>query len=357
MTQDTVRMPNREGKDRGFDHIHRLSRVENMIEEITRSQTWPMQSGATGMLPMRKNLIARGKQQKRERLRRTYIRMKRRGDEENSDWDLAELERQEEMEGTKDFIRIFPWEWLTHLRQASELRKFIEFCKAGSIRMSDDILYTFIPESEKEFVTVHTDTSWNALARTAITTNGRRDSPEASRAIELLQPALESGFEAEKAIAALTVKEQEKAHLMEEEKERLRGLFCAYALIAEGEREPEEAGREHKLFSSRGRSIGYGASPDSTTGFGPATARRGLPRIYSSGRSTQGFVFRQLQRRGKGKNFTCFRGKKRTHQFQAQFVPTIAGRPFPIIGPSPPSPPRTQGGTVVDSTIGASERS
>ncbi|KAH7828010.1 uncharacterized protein MONOS_10572 [Monocercomonoides exilis] len=99
--------------------------------------------------------------------------------------------------------------------------------------MSEDILNTFIPESEKEFFAGHTDASWNELARTAITTKGRRDSPEASRAIELLQPALESGFEAAKVIAALTVKEQGKAHLMQEEKERLRKLFCACALIAD----------------------------------------------------------------------------------------------------------------------------
>ncbi|KAH7828658.1 uncharacterized protein MONOS_15219 [Monocercomonoides exilis] len=62
MTQDTVRVPNSEGEDRGFDLAHRLSRVEDMIEEITRSQTLSMQSGATGMLPMRKV--------KRERARR-----------------------------------------------------------------------------------------------------------------------------------------------------------------------------------------------------------------------------------------------------------------------------------------------
>ncbi|KAH7826883.1 uncharacterized protein MONOS_11814 [Monocercomonoides exilis] len=99
--------------------------------------------------------------------------------------------------------------------------------------MNEDILNTSIPESEKEFFTGHTDTSWNAQARTSITTKGKRDLPEAIRAIELFQHALESGFEAAKVIAALTVKELEKAHLMEEEKERLRGLFCAYALVAE----------------------------------------------------------------------------------------------------------------------------
>ncbi|KAH7822403.1 uncharacterized protein MONOS_16467 [Monocercomonoides exilis] len=170
MTQDTVRVPNSDSEDRGFDPIHRLSSVENMMEEMTRSQTWTTQSGAAKMIPMKK--------EKRE--------------------------------------------WLTPRRQASELKNFIEFCKAGSLRMNDDILNTFIPESEKEFFTGHTDTNWNELARTAITTKGIRDSPEASRAIEILQPDLESGFEAAKAIALLTVKELEKAHFMEEEKERLR---------------------------------------------------------------------------------------------------------------------------------------
>ncbi|KAH7818666.1 uncharacterized protein MONOS_2363 [Monocercomonoides exilis] len=227
-----------------------------MIEEITRSQTWPMQSGATELLPTRKvkrerqrkrslsrssesksdanfsDLIAKRNQGKRERGCRTYSRTKRREDEEESNWDSEEQEVQEEKERKQKFARIFPREWLTHLRQASELRNFIEFCKACSIRTNDDILNTFIPESEKEIFTGHTDTSWNALARTEITTKGRRDSPEVSRVIELLQPVLESGFEVAKAIAALTVKELEKAHLMEEEKERLKGLFCSYALIA-----------------------------------------------------------------------------------------------------------------------------
>ncbi|KAH7816465.1 uncharacterized protein MONOS_9779 [Monocercomonoides exilis] len=54
MTQDTVRAPNSDGEDRGYDLIHRLSRVENMIEEITRSQAWPSQSGVVRILPMRK---------------------------------------------------------------------------------------------------------------------------------------------------------------------------------------------------------------------------------------------------------------------------------------------------------------
>ncbi|KAH7815832.1 uncharacterized protein MONOS_10260 [Monocercomonoides exilis] len=220
--------------------------------------------------------------------------------------------------------------------------------------MSEDILNTFIPEREKEFFTGYTDTNWNALARTAITTKGRRDSLEARRAIELLQPDLESGFEAAKAIASPTVKEQEKAHLMEEEKERLRGLFCAYALIADcisrinllkvtpqsgwesakgfleggmSEEVPENLKKlveSTSFFQAEGDAAGYCASPDSSAGFGPSTARSGPLRRCSSGKSTQGFVYRQLQRRGYSRSFTDFRGKKRTPKFQAQFVPTIA---------------------------------
>ncbi|KAH7819416.1 uncharacterized protein MONOS_8621 [Monocercomonoides exilis] len=119
--------------------------------------------------------------------------------------------------------------------------------------MSDDMLNPFIPESEKEFFTGYTDTNWNTLARTAITTKGRRDLPEASRAIELIQPALASGFEAAKAILALTTKELKRTHHYEPiglgERERLLRRWN----VQGGAREPEEAGREHQLFSSRGR--------------------------------------------------------------------------------------------------------
>ncbi|KAH7826083.1 uncharacterized protein MONOS_12419 [Monocercomonoides exilis] len=134
-----------------------------------------MQSGATGMLPMRKvkrerawrrsrsrssesesdvnfgDLIAKRKQGKRERLHRSISRTRKWEDEEVSDWDSEEQEVQQEKGGIEDFSRIFPRKWLTPRRQASELRKFIEFCKAGSLRMNDDLLNTFIPESEKEF--------------------------------------------------------------------------------------------------------------------------------------------------------------------------------------------------------------
>ncbi|KAH7828011.1 uncharacterized protein MONOS_10571 [Monocercomonoides exilis] len=42
-------------------------------------------------------------------------------------------------------------------------------------------------------------------------------------------------------------------------------------------------------------------------------------------------------------------------QFQAQNVPTIAGRPVQITGPLPPAPPRTQWGTAMESTLGMSK--
>ncbi|KAH7821268.1 uncharacterized protein MONOS_14493 [Monocercomonoides exilis] len=106
------------------------------------------------------------------------------------------------------------------------------------------------------------------------------------------------------------------------------------------------------FFQAEGDAAGYGASPDSPTGFGPTTVRGGLTRRYSSGRSTQGFVYRQLQRRGYGRSFTDFKGKKRTPQFQSQFVPTFAGRSAPIIGPLPSAPPSTKWGTAVESTFG-----
>ncbi|KAH7822446.1 uncharacterized protein MONOS_10504 [Monocercomonoides exilis] len=109
------------------------------------------------------------------------------------------------------------------------------------------------------------------------------------------------------------------------------------------------------FFQAEGDAAGYGASPDSTTGFRPATAKGGLSRRYSSGRSTKGFVYRQLQRREYGCSFTDFKGKKRTPQFQAQFLPTITGKTVSITGPLPPAPPRTQVGTAVELTIKTSK--
>ncbi|KAH7822999.1 uncharacterized protein MONOS_6835 [Monocercomonoides exilis] len=101
-------MPNSDGVDREFDLMHRLSRVENMIEEIIRRQTWPMQSGAAKIIPQKKekrerlkkrsrsrssksesdtnffDAITRKKQGQREGGCRTYSRTKRLEDEEDS---------------------------------------------------------------------------------------------------------------------------------------------------------------------------------------------------------------------------------------------------------------------------------
>ncbi|KAH7822659.1 uncharacterized protein MONOS_15127 [Monocercomonoides exilis] len=109
------------------------------------------------------------------------------------------------------------------------------------------------------------------------------------------------------------------------------------------------------LFRSEGDATVHGTSPDSTTGYGPATSRNGPPRRYSSGRSPQGFVYRQLQRRVYGRSFTDFRGKRRTPQSQAQFVQSIAVRPVPITGPLPPAAQWTQGGRAMESTVGATK--
>ncbi|KAH7817958.1 uncharacterized protein MONOS_11640 [Monocercomonoides exilis] len=341
-------------------------RVERMMEEFASSQTWASLAEVIEVTPMKKEKRerqrrrSRGKQEKRERVRRTYCRTKRQEDEEDSEWDSEEQEFKEEREGKEDFARIFPREWLIPRRQEGEFRKFIEFWKVSSKRMSEDIPNTFIPECEKEFFSGHTNTSWNALSRTSITSKGRRDSPEASRVIELLQPALESGFESAKSIAALTATELKRTHQSEEEKERLRGLFCAYALIAdcisrinllkgihqsgwesakgflEGGMSKEEPENLKKLeestsfFQAEGDAAGCDASPYSLAVFGLATARSGTPRRHNSSSSTQGFVCRQLQRRGYRRSFIDFRAKKKTPWFKAQFVPTNAGSPVPI---------------------------
>ncbi|KAH7818521.1 uncharacterized protein MONOS_8407 [Monocercomonoides exilis] len=251
--------------------MHRLSRVEDMIEEITRSQTLAMQSGATELLPTRKvkrerarkrsrsrssesesdvdfgDLIAKRKQGKRERLRRSVSRTRRREYEEDSDWDSEELGAPEEKEGIEDLTRIFPREWLTPWRHAGERRRFLDFCKTGSIRTNENILNPFIPETEKSFFTGHMDASWNALAGTAVTSEGRKDSSEAIRVIELLQPTLESVFEAAIAIASLAAKELRRRRyspIVLGKRERLLRRRNAQGGVGE----PEEAGREHQLY-------------------------------------------------------------------------------------------------------------
>ncbi|KAH7818488.1 uncharacterized protein MONOS_4652 [Monocercomonoides exilis] len=253
-------METSDSEDRGFDLAIRLSRVENLIEEMARSRAVPSRSGTVGILPMRKTkrerprgrslsrssesesesddteMIAKKRHRQRLRGSRGRNQMKKWDDVETSESDSENTEkREEEQDRSEDFLGIFPDEWLTPRRQAGELKRFMDFCKAGSIRINDDILNTFIPETEKNFFTRHTDISWNALAVTGVTAEGRKDSPESARVIELLQPALESGFEAAKAIAALTTRELKKTRLEEEEKERLRGLFCATSQRVSGD--------------------------------------------------------------------------------------------------------------------------
>eukprot|EP00770_Monocercomonoides_exilis_P014499 MONOS_14445.1-p1 / transcript=MONOS_14445.1 / gene=MONOS_14445 / organism=Monocercomonoides_exilis_PA203 / gene_product=unspecified product / transcript_product=unspecified product / location=Mono_scaffold01003:6772-11896(-) / protein_length=1283 / sequence_SO=supercontig / SO=protein_coding / is_pseudo=false len=211
-------METSDSEDRGFDLAIRLSRVENLIEEMARSRAVPSRSGAVGILPMRKTkrerprgrslsrssesesesddteMIAKKRHRQRLRGSRGRNQMKKWDDVETSESDSENTEkREEEQDRSEDFLGIFPDEWLTPRKQAGELKRFMDFCKAGSIRINDDILNTFIPESEKNFFTRHTDISWNALAVTGVTAEGRKDSPEAARVIELLQPALESG--------------------------------------------------------------------------------------------------------------------------------------------------------------------
>ncbi|KAH7830577.1 uncharacterized protein MONOS_1538 [Monocercomonoides exilis] len=260
MTQDPVRMETSDSEDRGIDLAIRLSRAENLIEEMARSRVVPSRSGAVGILPMRKTkrerprgrslsrssesesesddteMIAKKRHRQRLRGSRGRNQTKKWDDAETSESDSGNTEkREEEQDRSEDFLGIFPDEWLTPRRQAGELKRFMDFCKAGSIRINDDILNTFISETEKNFFTRHTDISLNALAVTGVTAEGRKDSPEAARVIELLQPALESGFEAAKAIAALTTRELKRTRLEEEEKERLRGLFCATSQRVSGD--------------------------------------------------------------------------------------------------------------------------
>ncbi|KAH7828855.1 uncharacterized protein MONOS_17229 [Monocercomonoides exilis] len=360
MTQDPVSMKNSDSEGRGFDLAHRLSRVENMIEEIARSRTVPNRSGAMGMLTMKKEkrerlrkrfMIARKKYRPFGRDRRAFSLMKRLEEEDDSDWESKKQELQVEKERTEDFARIFPMEWLTPRRQAGELKKFMEFCKAGSIKINNDILNTFITVTEKNFFTIYTDASWNALAVTGVTAEGRKDSPEAARVIELLQPALESGFEAAKAIAALTTRELKRTHLEEEEKERLRGLFCAYALIADCISRinllkviPQSSWENVKCFLDGGMSKDiperYGASPVSPTTFDLAPVRGVRPGKYSTGRNAQGFAYRQFQKQGFDGSFTNFKQRRRSTQARPQQAPAPAGRTPSFTVPLPPAPPR-----------------
>ncbi|KAH7823689.1 uncharacterized protein MONOS_5587 [Monocercomonoides exilis] len=136
-------------------------------------------------------MITKKKHRQPLRGRRTLSQRKMLNDKEDNDSDFEGTEVQEEKERKQDFARIFPREWLTPRRQTGELRKFMDFCEAGSIRINDDILNTFIPDTEKNFFSGYTDASWNALAEKRVTAEGRKDSPEAVQVIELLQPSLE----------------------------------------------------------------------------------------------------------------------------------------------------------------------
>ncbi|KAH7826852.1 uncharacterized protein MONOS_13851 [Monocercomonoides exilis] len=410
MTQDPVRMETSNSEDRGFDLAIRLSRVENLIEEMARSRAVPSRSGAVGILPVRKTkrerprgrslsgssesesesddteMIAKKRHRQRLRGSRGRNQMKKWDDVETSESDSENTEkREEEQDRSEDFLGIFPDEWLTPRRQAGELKRFMDFCKAGSIRINDDILNTFIPETEKNFFTRHTDISWNALAVTGVTAEGRKDSPEAARVIELLQPALESGFEAAKAIAALTIRELKKTRLEEEEKERLRGLFCAYALIADcisrinllkvipqsswenvkcfldggmSKDIPESFRRlvdSTSFFRPGGDAPGYGASPASPTTFGLAPLRGGRSGRYSTGRNAQGFAYRQFQKQGFEGSFSNFKQRRRSTQTRPQQAPATAGRAPSLTVPLPPAPPRTQGESAAGTSSGTSQ--
>ncbi|KAH7818321.1 uncharacterized protein MONOS_13084 [Monocercomonoides exilis] len=339
MTLDPVSMADSDSEEKTFDLVQRLKRVENWIDQVSRSREGLSHSGAIGILPMRKerkdrqgrrsrsrssesesetnisDMITKKKHIQPLRGRRTRSQTKKLRVAKVSDNDSEETEERDDDERSDDFLVIFPDEWLTPRRQAGKLKRFIDFCKAGSIRINDDILNTFIPKTEKSFFTRHTDASWNALAVKGVTAEGRKDSPEAVRVMELLQPALESGFEAAKAIAALTTRELRKAHLGEEEKERLRGLFSSYALIADcisrinllkvipqsnwenvkcfleggtSKDVPESLRRfveSTSFFRPEGDGPGYGVSPASPTAFSLVAARSGSPRRYSTGRN------------------------------------------------------------------------
>ncbi|KAH7818803.1 uncharacterized protein MONOS_15281 [Monocercomonoides exilis] len=403
-------MADSDSEEKTFDLVRRLKRVENWIDQMSRSREGRSHSGAEGILPTRKTkrerqnrgsptkasesesetnsseMIAKKRHRRRLSGSRVCNQTKRWDEDESSECDSGSSEKREEEQGrSEDFLGIFPDEWLTPRRQVGELKRFMEFCKAGSIRINDDILNTFIPETEKNFFTRHTDASWNALAVTGVTAEGRKDSPEAVRVMELLQPALESGFEAAKAIAALTTRELRKTHLGEEEKERLRGLFCSYALIADcisrinllkvipqsnwenvkcfleggtSKDVPESLRRlveSTSFFRPEGDGPRYGASPTSPTAFDLVAARSGRPRRYSTGRNAQGFAYRQLQKRGFEGSFTNFRERRRSTQALSQHAPAPPGRVASITVPLPPAPPRIRRGPTTGAASGSSQ--
>ncbi|KAH7824555.1 uncharacterized protein MONOS_14971 [Monocercomonoides exilis] len=133
MTQDPVRMETSNSEDRGFDLAIRLSRVENLIEEMARSRAVPSRSGAVGILPVRKmkrerprgrslsgssesesesddtEMIAKKRHRQRLRGSRGRNQMKKWDDVETSESDSENTEkREEEQDRSEDFLGIFP---------------------------------------------------------------------------------------------------------------------------------------------------------------------------------------------------------------------------------------------------------
>ncbi|KAH7828035.1 uncharacterized protein MONOS_9343 [Monocercomonoides exilis] len=184
------------------------------------------------------------------------------------------------------------------------------------------------------------------------------------------------------AIAALTAQELRKAHTEEDEKERLRGLFCSNALIADcisrirflnvihqANKEsakgfleggmtkdiPENLRKwveSTSFFQTEGDAPNYGVSPVSPTALGLISDRSGRARSYSTGRNAQCFVCRQLQERGHDGSFTNFGERRKTAQTSHQHTPTSVGRLAPVTVPLPPAFPRIQGGTATGTSIG-----
>ncbi|KAH7822703.1 uncharacterized protein MONOS_7361 [Monocercomonoides exilis] len=178
MTLNPVRMADSDSEEKTVDLVQRLKRVENWMDEASRSRGGLSHSGVEGILPKRKTkrelprrrsltrssesesetncseMIAKKRHSQRLRGSRVRNQMKRWDQEESSESDSGSTEKLEEEQGrSEDFLGISPDEWLKLRRQAGELKRFVEFCKAGSIRINDDILSTFIPETEKSFFT------------------------------------------------------------------------------------------------------------------------------------------------------------------------------------------------------------
>eukprot|EP00770_Monocercomonoides_exilis_P001886 MONOS_1875.1-p1 / transcript=MONOS_1875.1 / gene=MONOS_1875 / organism=Monocercomonoides_exilis_PA203 / gene_product=unspecified product / transcript_product=unspecified product / location=Mono_scaffold00035:174443-179634(-) / protein_length=1490 / sequence_SO=supercontig / SO=protein_coding / is_pseudo=false len=261
---------------------------------MARSRAVPSRSGAVGILPMRKT--------KRERPRGRSLSRSSESESESDDTEMiAKKRHRQRLRGSRGRNQMKKWDDVETSESDSE----------NTEKREEE------QDRSEDFLGIFPDECWNALAVTGVTAEGRKDSPEAARVIELLQPALESGLEAAKAIAALTTRELKKTRLEEEEKERLRGLFCAYALIADcisrinllkvipqsswenvkcfldggmSKDIPESFRRlvdSTSFFRPGGDAPGYGASPVSSTTFGLAPVRGGRSGRYSTGRNAQ----------------------------------------------------------------------